>query len=378
MGERAPASNRAPAPGNDRESRESIRVEGVFRVKYATLDRLVVAYSRDLSRGGMFLATNEFLPISSIIRLEIDLPGDGGRLAVTCRVVYVRDNGEAIASGKPAGMGVQFLDLNREGLDWLARFIAEQSMVPSEREPERARPLDLLIIDDDAAWVDQVARAFRLRGDRVRIANDGVQALGECVKRPPDAIVSDVQMPRMDGWQLVRILRSRQALSSVPVLFLTSLLAADDRLRAYKLGVDDFVSKQAGTDDLTARVDRAVDRARRPGASQGARKTLRGDIEQVSLASLLSFLELEKKTGVLLLVGRETARVYVERGRPLKIEIERSRGSGDPHQLMNLVLDWTSGQFEFDAQDISCEDELRSSVTSILLEHARVRDENDR
>jgi DNA-binding response OmpR family regulator len=326
----------------------------------------------------MFLATTEFVPLDSLIRLEIDLPADGGRLAVTCRVVYVRDNGEAIASGKPAGMGVQFLDLDGGGLDWLARFIAEQSMVPSEKEPERVRPLDLLIIDDDGIWSDQVAKTFRQRRDRVRIAQDGVQGLGECLKRPPDAIVTDVQMPRMDGWQLVRILRSRSSLSSVPVLFLTSLWGADERLRAYKLGVDDFVSKQSGVDELLARVDRAVARARRPGATLSARKTLRGDLEQVSLASLLSFLELEKKTGILLLAGKETARVFVEQGRPLKIEVEGYRGPRDPHQLMNVVLDWTNGQFEFAAQDVACEDELRSSVTSILLEHARVHDESDR
>jgi DNA-binding response OmpR family regulator len=176
----------------------------------------------------------------------------------------------------------------------------------------------------------------------------------------------------------VRILRSRPSLTSVPVLFLTSLWGADERLRAYKLGVDDFVSKQSGIDELVARVDRAVDRARRPGGTVTQQKTLRGDLEQVSLASLLSFLELEKKTGVLLLVGRETARVFVEQGRPLKIEIDGSKGPRDPHTLMNVVLDWTNGQFEFAAQDIKCEDELRSSVTSILLEHARVHDENDR
>jgi DNA-binding response OmpR family regulator len=326
----------------------------------------------------MFLATSEFLPVNAVIRLEIDLPADGGRIPVTCRVCYVRDAGESGASGKPAGMGVQFLDLDGENLDRLAHFIAEQSMVPSEREPKRARPLDLLVVEDDATSAERIARAFRARHDRVRVTQDGLQALGECLKRPPDAVISDVQMPRMDGWQLVRILRARPSLSSVPVLFLTSLWGGDERLRAYKLGVDDFVPKHSAADELVARVDRAVERAHRPGATLTQRKTLRGDLEQVSLASLLSFLELEKKTGVLLLVGKETARVFVEGGRPLKIELDGMRNAQDQHKLMSLVLDWTAGQFEFGAQDIACEDELRSSVTSILLEHARVRDESSR
>src|SRR3954454_8961374 len=97
----------------DSDSRESVRIEGVFRVKYPSVDRLVVAYSRDLSRGGMFLATDEFLPLNAVIRLEIDLPADGGRFPVTCRVVFIRDNNQSVATGKPAGMGVQFLDLDQ-------------------------------------------------------------------------------------------------------------------------------------------------------------------------------------------------------------------------------------------------------------------------
>src|SRR5579859_789617 len=107
------------------ESRESGRIEAVFRVKYPSVDRLVVAYSRDLSRGGMFLATRDFLPLNAIIRLEIDLPEDGGIIPVVCRVVYLRDQDASAASGKPAGMGIQFLDLDKGSLDRLAQFVAE-------------------------------------------------------------------------------------------------------------------------------------------------------------------------------------------------------------------------------------------------------------
>src|SRR6476620_9382188 len=67
-------------------ARESPRVEGVFRVRYATLDQPVVAYSADLSKGGMFLASDQFLPVNSTIRLVLELPGHGGELSISCRV----------------------------------------------------------------------------------------------------------------------------------------------------------------------------------------------------------------------------------------------------------------------------------------------------
>jgi Tfp pilus assembly protein PilZ len=93
----------------DRE-RESPRVEGVFRVRYATLDQLVVAYSADLSKGGMFLASDQFLPVNSTIRLVLELPGQGGELAVSCRVVYLRDKITAenrVSGGSPFSENVR-------------------------------------------------------------------------------------------------------------------------------------------------------------------------------------------------------------------------------------------------------------------------------
>src|SRR5215471_4692165 len=94
------------------DARAFPRVPGVFSVRYATLDQLVVAYSADLSKGGMFLACDTFLPVNATLTLELVLPSQGGEYAVKCRVVYVRDQTTAEKAGKPAGMGIQFLDLD--------------------------------------------------------------------------------------------------------------------------------------------------------------------------------------------------------------------------------------------------------------------------
>jgi uncharacterized protein (TIGR02266 family) len=361
----------------ERESRESPRIEGVFRVRYRSIDRLIMAYSRDLSKGGMFLATSHFLPINAVIRVEIELPENGGRIPVTCRVAYVRDK-PADDSGKGVGMGIQFLDLEQESLTRLAQFVADHAMGRAgsgSDSPHRDRILDVLIVEDERVSREIAAQAFRARGDHVRTASDGLHGLAECLKHPPDVVLSDVQMPRMDGWQLVRLLRSRPSLCSIPILFLTHLWEESERLRGYKLGVDDFIAKPLGSEELLARVDRAVERARRPGPTLVQRKTLRGDLEQVSLGSLLSFLELDKKTGVLLLVAQGTARIYVDGGRPLKVEMDGAPPGSTQLAMIRGMLDWTSGQFEFAAQDIACSDDLRTTLTAILLDHARLKDE---
>ena len=102
---------------------------------------------------------------------------------------------------------------------------------------------------------------------------------------------------------------------------------------------------------------------------------LRGDLEQVSLASVLSFLELEKKTGLLSVVSEKSARVHIEEGRPLKVEVEGPAPSGTSRQLLSGMLDWPRGQFAFEVAKVDCQDEVHATLTSILLEHARVSDE---
>ena len=105
------------------------------------------------------------------------------------------------------------------------------------------------------------------------------------------------------------------------------------------------------------------------------RKTLRGDLAQVSLASVLAFLEMEQKTGELLVVGSQTARLYLRAGRPLKVEIDEAPPFLTPQEVMFALLGWGVGQFEFATQDVACTDELQTTVTGLLLEHARVKDE---
>src|SRR5439155_4186721 len=140
-----------------------------------------------------------FLPINAIVRVHLELPDGGGEVPAVCRVAFVRGETEAAQTGKPAGMGVEFLDLGAERLAELERFVAERRAHPTPAPPHRA--LDIVVADDDVGVREPVAAALRRRGDRVREAADGIEALGACLNDPPDLLLSDVQMPRMDGWQ---------------------------------------------------------------------------------------------------------------------------------------------------------------------------------
>src|SRR6185312_11067917 len=99
-------------------------------------------------------------------------------------------------------------------------------------------------------------------------------------------IVSDVNMPKMDGWQLLRLLRTKPQYATVPVLFTTTLSGEADRLRGYRLGVDDYLAKPFRVAELRARVHQLLARASArpvaPEAAAPATRSLRGDLAHVS------------------------------------------------------------------------------------------------
>jgi len=355
------------------------RVEATFPVSYENVDQLLVAYSSDLSKGGMFLATDRFLPVNAVIRINLGLGEGSAEIPIISRVVYVRDEVAARAVGKPPGMGIEFLDMTGECLGLIEAYIAERIEDAGKDDvPLPSRRLSIVIVDDDHGCRTLAAQPFRTRGDYVRVAPDGFEALAQCLKETPDVIVSDVHMPKLDGWQLLRMCRARPTLSSVPFLFLTTLGGEQERLRGYQLGVDDYVSKPFRGKELQARVDRVVARVQRAAHALAEKKTLRGDLAQVTLPSVLGFLELEKKTGELLVIGAKPAHLYLRDGRLLRVEIDGLVADAASLEVVYDLLSWRVGQFEFAAHEVPGEDLYDRSITAFLLDHAKFVDENNR
>src|SRR5207244_10470699 len=82
-------------------------------------------------------------------------------------------------------------------------------------------------------------------GYRVRVASDGLEAWSLLVTEPVDLVVSDVAMPRMDGFQLTAKLRTEERLKDLPVILVTSLDSLEDRERGVEAGADAYIVKGA-------------------------------------------------------------------------------------------------------------------------------------
>jgi two-component system chemotaxis sensor kinase CheA len=114
------------------------------------------------------------------------------------------------------------------------------------RPVKSARPNARVLVVDDALTVRELQRTILERaGYEVRVACDGIEALARLGEDPGDLVLTDVEMPRMDGFALTEAIRADPGLSNVPVLVLTSKSSDLDRQRGLEAGADGYIVKSA-------------------------------------------------------------------------------------------------------------------------------------
>ena len=133
----------------------------------------------------------------------------------------------------------------------------------------RQRSPRVLLIDDDRSLLDVLALSLEDAGHQVDLASDGAAGLARLdASPPPDVVISDVNLPQVDGFTLVR--RARAAGHTIPIVLLTSRDSEIDEALGLELGADDYVSKPFSVRVLLARVSALVRRARPQAEPDGA------------------------------------------------------------------------------------------------------------
>ncbi|WP_026252599.1 response regulator transcription factor [Streptomyces sp. PsTaAH-124] len=125
----------------------------------------------------------------------------------------------------------------------------------------------MLLAEDDRAIRHALERALTLEGYAVTAVADGVEALAQAHRTPPDVLVLDVMMPGIDGLQVCRVLRAEG--DRTPILMLTALVETADRIAGLDAGADDYVVKPFDVEEVFARL-RALLRRTTPPAAEPA------------------------------------------------------------------------------------------------------------
>jgi two-component system KDP operon response regulator KdpE len=135
----------------------------------------------------------------------------------------------------------------------------------------------VLLVEDDQNIVDLVRANLMARAHDVVVSKDGCDAVALVEAHQPDAVLLDLMLPGVDGFELCRELRER---SPVGIIVLSARRAETDKVRALNLGADDYMTKPFGIEELLARINATLRRSRPAPATAAAPALVRaGDVE---------------------------------------------------------------------------------------------------
>ena len=172
--------------------------------------------------------------------------------------------------------------------------------------------MHLLVVDDDEMNRDMLSRRLRRRGYAVTVAENGAEAVALVAKRCFDLVVLDVNMPELDGFQVLRTLRKTYSVADLPVIMATARDRNHDVVHALQLGANDYVTKPLDLAILAARIGAQLNLKRaRPKRDRPPRRTPDADVASaapteavdpfvttsVSPSSLISDLDARRSIG---------------------------------------------------------------------------------
>ena len=246
------------------------------------------------------------------------------------------------------------------------------------------------MIDPDDGNQSAVASALTGRGYEIARAGDGEEGLRQASASVPDVIILNASAPKLDISSFARTLRTHPESALVPLLFLGEQAPVEEKLQGFQLGSDDFLHQPLDPRDIELRVAVAnklrqkAEATLRPKTDQspdfsspGIMTAFKGTLDQIGLPSILSLVDMERKTGMLVLVldpGKEKARVYFNEGRVVRASYDKKDKPRNA-ELIYELLGHTEGKFEFRNQMVDSKDEVHSPTPHLLLEGARLIDE---
>ncbi len=244
----------------------------------------------------------------------------------------------------------------------------------------------ILIIEQDEWESTLLAKFLAEAGYEVHLASEARAGFEMVRTLQPDCILCDVTLPDIDGFWVARRVRTEPSpVATAPFLFLTNAEDTESRLQGLNVGADIYLTRPFHDEEVVAQVGALIEMANRlrkqrqsftsegPVSSPGAAFT--GDIAQMSVATVLTLLELERRSGHL--------KVRSDSGRVALLELEHGTLAGatlddqpaEPSPVLRETLRWKKGSFTFRSAAVSPQGGARQTIGGLLNEAIRLEDE---
>ena len=224
----------------------------------------------------------------------------------------------------------------------------------------------ILLVLKDKSETDSLSGGLKAAGFEIQSAADGAEALEKAIVEGPSLIISDTELPSLDGERLFRIVRGNLSTSRIPFIIVTDKVL---ELKGFMSGLDIFLTRPFDPEEVLLIASRALMRKESP-AAEG--KVINGDLMHMPLADILQFLNMNRKEGELRVSSKDlSATVYIKNGEVYNATLE----SIEREKALFRLLEWRSGYFEFTPALVTSPKKIRPGTSHLIMEGVRQMDE---
>ncbi len=254
----------------------------------------------------------------------------------------------------------------------------------------------ILVIDDDINILSTLRILFQREGFIVQTAFDGEDGLKKIIAGNIDIILSDIDMPKMNGFEVFQKLKMQGLVQQFPMVMMSAGVGPVERAKYIEEGAEDFIVKPFNAIELLARMRRilarvsgqfgaAVGSAAGPKSSEpvhGSRpqELTRGKLGDIQVPDLVQFFLLGQKDGFLeLTMPAANARMFFVGGQIIHCTVvERTGIAREGEDAVYNMLTWNEGNFRAAFEKVAMPRRIRTPTHELLLEHARRTDDSAR
>lgn len=233
----------------------------------------------------------------------------------------------------------------------------------------------ILLLDDDINFLKLLSFSLKKGKFEVITEENGEKALELVNSEKPDLIISDIQMPVMDGFEFCKKVRQESSIPLVPLIIYSSLKDKDIELSAYHAGANLVLTKPIDRDMLLVYVNNFVDQAQKyrmnamPEKGIEESHTLSGNLEKISLIEIMQFISTHKFSGILKILDGV---LFFQKGEIIKAVYKDLKNE----TVINELIKVKAGYFYFKAESIDVEPEISTNTMHVLMEAVRLMDED--
>jgi len=223
----------------------------------------------------------------------------------------------------------------------------------------------VLVGDGDSKNLQILKENLEASGFVVIAVQNGNKGWEEIQQMPPNLVLTEINLPGLNGYQLLERLQADPNTKNIPLIFLTNQREIQQRVRGFELGAKDYLVKPLHVKEVIAHIRMVLRRLERRKTEQlETYMKFSGRLDQLNLADLIESFGVERKTGVLTISnGRRTGQVYFREG----TVVNATLGNISQEPAIYQMLPWSRGYFNMVFKEIDVPDDISISNLGLLL-----------